>query len=145
LPKPLESPANGNCSDGVDNDSDGQTDCADLGCTSDPACVGPSPEVCVGGIDEDGDGLVDCVDPDCAGDPACPSSENCSDGVDNDSDGFVDCQDLDCANYGACTVYTNECVSWASPGNSCNSGQNCLGHCAEYDSNNNGQLNCVCP
>jgi len=132
----------------LDNDSDGYTDCADAGCASDPACVGPSPEVCVGGVDEDLDGLVDCADPDCAGDPACPSSENCSDGVDNDSDGFVDCQDLDCASYGACTVYVNECLSWSKVGDSCDSGFppcNVNGHCAEYDSDNDGQLNCVCP
>ncbi len=40
---PTESTAAGNCADGMDNDSDGDTDCADSGCSTDPSCSGPSP------------------------------------------------------------------------------------------------------
>jgi len=38
-----ESPAAGNCADGIDNDGDTFTDCADPGCSADPSCTGPSP------------------------------------------------------------------------------------------------------
>jgi len=31
------------CTDGVDNDSNGQVDCADLSCRDDPACTAPAP------------------------------------------------------------------------------------------------------
>jgi prepilin-type N-terminal cleavage/methylation domain-containing protein len=40
---PSESTAAGNCADGLDNDGDGNTDCADSGCSTDPSCTGPSP------------------------------------------------------------------------------------------------------
>lgn len=57
-----------NCSDGLDNDTDGLIDCAD------PDCVGqPGPG---GGICGEESGLV-----------------NCTDTVDNDGDGLVDCAD----------------------------------------------------
>ena len=58
------------CDDGVDNDNDGATDCADADCTGDPACIVPV-EICDDGFDNDGDSLVDCDDPDCIGFPAC--------------------------------------------------------------------------
>ncbi len=40
---PTESAAAGNCADGMDNDGDGNIDCADSGCSTDPSCIGPSP------------------------------------------------------------------------------------------------------
>ena len=58
------------CNDGIDNDGDGDTDCADSDCAGDPACA-PAAEICNDGIDNDGDGDTDCADSDCAGDPAC--------------------------------------------------------------------------
>lgn len=57
------------CDDSLDNDGDGQTDCADDDCTADPACV---PETrCHDGLDDDGDGWTDCADLDCMGTNAC--------------------------------------------------------------------------
>jgi hypothetical protein len=54
-----------NCTDGVDNDGDGSTDCADTDCIIAPIC---NPEtVCDDGIDNDSDGLTDCDDLDCMG------------------------------------------------------------------------------
>ena len=35
----VEGPSVGNCADGIDNDLDGATDCADAGCATDPACA----------------------------------------------------------------------------------------------------------
>ena len=69
------------CSDGLDNDGDGASDCNDLDCAGRScdavdatrncgrsatvlACVGPE-TICDNGIDDDGDGFTDCLDTDC--------------------------------------------------------------------------------
>ena len=74
------------CTDGADNDGDGAIDCADSDCD------GECPENCTDERDNDGDGLIDCEDTDCDGE--CP--ETCADGRDNDGDGLIDCEDVDC-------------------------------------------------
>ncbi|MGM0558753.1 MAG: hypothetical protein ACQEVA_20370, partial [Myxococcota bacterium] len=72
------------CTDGIDNDQNGYTDCDDSSCDTDPACSGGS-EICDNGTDDDGDGFVDCDDFDCDDDPACASSgEICDNGTDDD-------------------------------------------------------------
>ncbi|MGE4619612.1 MAG: hypothetical protein AAEJ04_07370, partial [Planctomycetota bacterium] len=111
-----ESDANGECSDGLDNDSDGLADCADADCNGDTPgttqsadCIpvdvpGGLEETCSDGEDNDADGLTDCDDPDCEGEPGpagtadctLPPVEECDDGADNDDDGLVDCADPDC-------------------------------------------------
>lgn len=53
------------CSDGIDNDGDGNVDTADAGC-GDSSGTTEQPG-CDDGIDGDGDGLVDLDDPGCAG------------------------------------------------------------------------------
>jgi hypothetical protein len=58
------------CDNGIDDDGDGQIDCADGDCATDPAC-NTSPEICNNGIDDDGDGQIDCADGDCATAPNC--------------------------------------------------------------------------
>jgi hypothetical protein len=60
------------CTDGLDNDGDNATDCADSDCVSAPACA-PQPEVCTDGKDNDNDGKTDCADSDCTGEPTCTS------------------------------------------------------------------------
>jgi DMSO reductase family type II enzyme heme b subunit len=78
------------CSDGTDNDCDGQTDGADSDCD------GPV-EICDNLTDDDGDDLVDCADSDCTGESYCEYPEaNCSDGFDNDGDSLIDGADPDC-------------------------------------------------
>ena len=69
------------CSDGIDNDNNGYTDCDDFSCTRNDAVT-----VCGGG------GTPEVTD------------LSCSDGVDNDNDGFVDCADADCSWSPAVTV-----------------------------------------
>ncbi len=72
------------CNDGLDNDCDGDFDCADADCEFDPACVcTPSPEVCDDGVDNDCDELTDCDDPDCELDEACQVAANdlCEDAI----------------------------------------------------------------
>jgi probable HAF family extracellular repeat protein len=78
------------CNDGVDNDSDGNTDFGD-----DPDCIakGDRSEVpdCNDGLDNDGDGLVDDgADPECSSIDDQSEVNDCSDGYDNDGDGKTD-------------------------------------------------------
>ena len=100
------------CTDRVDNDRDGRTDCADSDCAGNVACVVPATETnCTDRIDNDGDGAIDCADSNCAGTAACavPTSEtSCTDVVDNDRDGAIDCADPDCNADPACALPANE-------------------------------------
>ena len=84
------------CSNGIDDDGDGLTDCEEGGCTDDPAC----PERCTDGVDDDADLLVDCADPECSDDAACP--EDCDNGADDDANGRSDCADPECRDVAPC-------------------------------------------
>ncbi len=85
----IEGDADGECTDGADNDRDSLFDCDDPGCADDPACAedpdieGDAPGECTDGADNDRDELFDCDDPGCADDPACG-------GVDSDADADTD-------------------------------------------------------
>jgi hypothetical protein len=101
------------CTDGVDNDCDGSTDCVDPGCAN--ASCGTGCEcrsgakqelLCSDGSDNDADGKTDCADPDCAN-VSCGTGCSClnakktetaciQDNSDNDGDGKADCADPDC-------------------------------------------------
>lgn len=59
------------CTDGQDDDMDGDTDCLDIDCAEEPFCMDPLPEVCTGGLDEDQDQFADCDDESCWDDPTC--------------------------------------------------------------------------
>jgi hypothetical protein len=61
------------CTNGLDDDCDGQTDCVDIECL--PVCC--TPEACEDGIDNDCDGAVDCDDGDCCAEWACSMSVVC--------------------------------------------------------------------
>jgi hypothetical protein len=87
----------GLCSNGIDDDCGGGTDCGDADCAGAPPCpfcgdgscgageskcncaadcgVAPGTEtgLCTNGIDDDCGGGTDCADSDCVGTPACPS------------------------------------------------------------------------
>lgn len=78
------------CSDGIDNDGDGEVD--DPG---DPGCLTPgdySEEyACEDSIDNDFDGLADFpTDPGCSGGNKHAEDPQCDDDIDNDNDGKVD-------------------------------------------------------
>ena len=80
------------CSDGEDEDCDGNTDCSDSDCSASPSC-----EVCGNGSCSNGE--TGCT---CAADCGAPPAEQCSGGVDEDCDGAVDCADTDCAANPSC-------------------------------------------
>ncbi|GMV40409.1 MAG: hypothetical protein AMXMBFR64_21250 [Myxococcales bacterium] len=124
------------CGNGKDDDVDGLTDCADSDCAGKPGCI----ENCINGVDDDLDGKTDCADPDCVGTVACV--EDCDDGKDNDLDGKTDCADHDCQLEPVCSpvvscddVYT--CLG--EKGCGCKVGQSCpadLGPCIQSCFNN---------
>ena len=109
------------CSDGLDNDCDGFTDCEDSDC---PSCCDNG--ICEPLLSED-----QCSCPEDCDTP--PTSEvvgsTCSDGFDNDCDGFKDCEDdPDCRGESGCCVNTI-----------CNLTENCDGR--------DGKVSCLddCP
>lgn len=120
-----------NCTDGVDNNSNGLIDCLDPDCDRDVACKS---EDCSNGVDDNGNGLIDCLDPDCDYLPSC-GGEDCYNDFDDDGDGSPDCQDNDCRHLPHCAVWTISCSGLAAGAN-CPTGKGtCLsGKCSEADS-----------
>ena len=100
-----------NCNDGIDEDEDNLTDCADSDCIGVLGCVETD---CDDGIDNEGDGLPDCHDPDCqcevvgCGDYfICLTEEGCSCTLDVDcptpgTDAYATCQQ-NCVDSSLCT------------------------------------------
>ncbi len=84
------------CRNLVDDDLDGDLDCADADCAKDKMCS----EICNDGIDDNKNGLTDCEDPACALDISC--NETCDNGIDDSLDGTVDCDDPLCAKDPLC-------------------------------------------
>ena len=63
------------CTNGVDDDDNGLTDCNDPNCADVTVC---QKEHCFNGRDDDGDGDIDCADSDCQTVLACVRTyENC--------------------------------------------------------------------
>lgn len=88
------------CDDLIDNDNDGDVDCADSECAVLPYCHS---EICDNGIDDNQDGFIDCSDPECSGIASCIETETvCNDGIDNDEDGAIDCDDPNCVDNVIC-------------------------------------------
>jgi cysteine-rich repeat protein len=92
----LQGEFSGECSDGVDNDDDGQLDCEEVSCSLDPFClcgngVVDANEACDDGNAISGDG--------CSGD--CQKIEVCGDGV---LDVGEDCDDGNADNTDDCVI-----------------------------------------
>ncbi|MBK8259262.1 MAG: DNRLRE domain-containing protein [Polyangiaceae bacterium] len=129
------------CNNGIDDNGDGDADCADVSCANDPACA-----VC-------GDGQVTgnetCDPPDgVTCDANChvilPPEAQCNNLVDEDADGLWDCQDPDCQALGVCTPGTTATGGACTSQNGCAATGNdpfCInetdfgwpgGYCSEY-------------
>jgi hypothetical protein len=94
------------CFDGLDNDCNAQTDCADANCDGAlgaPTTCGVGVCAATGNLTCSGGAEVDTCTP---GDPTEPVTElTCDDGLDNDCDGLTDtAEDPDCKQ---CSDYTN--------------------------------------
>ena len=93
------------CGNGVDDDGNGLSDCADPVCADKEGC---GAEDCGNGVDDNNNGLVDCNDPVCARNSICSiifeygDTENCSNGIDDNLDGDVDCFDVQCKDTDRC-------------------------------------------
>jgi len=79
------------CNDGIDNDNDGNIDCADSDCANADNCIDT--------VDEDGDGYADDVDCDDRDENVNPGATEVCDGVDNNCDGDVDVDAVDVVTY----------------------------------------------
>jgi hypothetical protein len=115
------------CADGLDNDCDGLTDCADADCAPAASCSTAPETQCDDGADNDSDGPTDCADGDCVGrmcrrsatpgdlgmcssfgGNCCTTYESmtfnnqCGNGQDDDCDGQSDCNDSNCLGSVAC-------------------------------------------
>ncbi|MEM7244440.1 MAG: hypothetical protein AAF533_03810 [Acidobacteriota bacterium] len=93
-----------NCHDDIDDNGDGNTDCEDVACANDEACLPES--ACADEVDNDFDAATDCDDPDCAASSDCIPEAECADGLDDDGDGDVDCDDDECDEDPACIELT---------------------------------------
>lgn len=93
-----------NCSNALDDDGDGDTDCEDLECSSLVTCGGGLFENCGNAVDDDQDGTTDCDDADCTSAVRCsaPTETACANSADDDGDGAKDCEDSDCSGTSAC-------------------------------------------
>lgn len=98
----------GFCTDGIDNDGNGLTDCDDLdSCAGDPACSFGS-RTCSANVGCNGLGGNCCptnsdVTLRCCLDGSVQSeADYCFDKVDNDNDGKIDCEDDECKDRDRC-------------------------------------------
>ena len=106
------------CTDGVDNDADGDVDCDDSDCSGDASCP------CT---DNDGDGACaedyDCDDTNADISPY--ETEICNDGLDNDCDSYIDCQDRYCSSDITCTCEDADSDGYYAIEDSCYEGLDC--------------------
>jgi hypothetical protein len=152
-----------NCSDGFDDDMNGQIDCLDAACDgrfcgTGCACksLAKSEANCADTMDNDGDAQIDCFDTDCLGVScgigcACAAAGTkretaCNDGFDNDGDMMSDCADSDCLNQ-LCTPMPLFFTCTAGGQCRCNGGQQVLEAgmlCTDgLDNDCNGKTDCA--
>ena len=99
------------CGNGVDDDGDGDVDCADSSCAHADGCA---PENCSNKIDDNHNGKVDCADPYCRTDVACnfgvviTDIETCDNKIDDNMDGYIDCGDPQCRSTDYCILQANK-------------------------------------
>ena len=86
------------CTNAVDDNADGCSDCDDFDCAGHPACI---EAICSDLVDNDADGTIDCDDEDCAASPFCREL-TCANGIDDDNDFWQDCFDDDCSKAPNC-------------------------------------------
>ena len=119
------------CTDGVDNDGNGQIDCADIVCKGKGTCA----EVCDDGKDNDSDDAIDCKDSDCAQALACTTSTIYSQAFECGATGWTFAQMTPAVAWafdatpaavkpyaGECTLNFNNGTNFCGTGATCSSG-----------------------
>lgn len=134
------------CDDGVDEDEDGDVDCADIDCQRSGVC---GEYYCYDGRDDDGDGAVDCDDEECCHYEwcRCHCEARCDDGA------TVCVSDEESCDYECCAA-GQECVDGRCSGceTECSSGyvpcwtsdELCAHHCCT-PGQECGESGCQCP
>jgi len=94
-------PAETNCNDGIDNNNNGLTDCADPDCDgfvipSSATTCGQGACASTGNLECRNSGQFDTCQPGSPGAEGPFDSASCSDGIDNDCDGTTDASDSGC-------------------------------------------------
>ncbi|MEY4723155.1 MAG: hypothetical protein RLZZ324_668 [Candidatus Parcubacteria bacterium] len=116
-------PVEGNCTDGIDNDGNGQIDCADRYCQGiSYLCPGATLPRATCTYGQSGDNLIDCSDPAYASGQLCCTQQPVSagatqshivDGLEctlgDPKDGYYDCSCVNAAAYNAST--TDDCFA----------------------------------
>ncbi|MBI3178535.1 MAG: hypothetical protein HYZ27_02670, partial [Deltaproteobacteria bacterium] len=94
------------CTDGLDNDRNGDRDCEDAACDQASCGTGctcragaKAETACADAVDNDGDGLTNCADPDCSN---VGAESSCGNGADDNCNGLVDSADTACGSDPAC-------------------------------------------
>jgi len=104
------------CFDGLDNDCNAQTDCADANCDGAlgaPTTCGVGVCAATGNLTCSGGAEVDTCTPGTPGTEGPDGDPTCTDGLDNDCDGLTDANDPDCQPAMQCGDYTkrNDCLN----------------------------------
>lgn len=118
----------GNCFDGIDNDSDTLTDCKDPDCagTEGNSCNTGKKGICSEGTLTCSSGKQQCIQINQPQVEGPLGDATCSDAVDNDCDGSTDSTDLSCSSF-----ILNVTTSGAGNGTVTGTGINCVGDCTE--------------
>lgn len=131
------------CSDKIDNDQNGLTDCQEPDCQWFTVCSNNNlnvpentVELCTDQKDNDNNGLTDCEEPDCQWFTACIGDnlaentlEKCTDNVDNNHNGLTDCEEDDCFWFSECQAQLVE---------------NTVERCSDgKDNDKNGEADCA--
>lgn len=107
-------PVEGNCGDGIDNNSNGQTDCADFSCKGiSYNCVDHAAATCT--WSQTGDNVADCSEPGYVFGSLCCTRQNtivngleCALGSAND--GYADCGDVGAFSGDVCCTNSSEVI-----------------------------------
>jgi hypothetical protein len=99
------------CFDGLDNDCNAQTDCADANCDGaigDVTTCGVGVCESTGNLTCSGGAEVDTCTPGTPGVEGPDGDATCTDGLDNDCDGLTDANDTDCQPAVVCSDFNND-------------------------------------
>lgn len=140
------------CSNSIDDDLNGNRDCQELSCSSQPACQEDTALKCKDTIDNNLNGMKDCQELTCRALPGVCDEVNgntdgsgtpmCANGVDDNGNGLVDCADASCAGYAGCTL-VGEATCGGNPIDNLGRPSSLDNCCSDvFDNDGNGTTDC---